>query len=200
MERRGRPIPAYVIGVVSAGVVLTVALLAKHVDGSADHLHRRVLARWRRDRLDRVRRTDRPDRHPLRGHRRQRRRGVRAGRRIRRSADPARCGMGGGDSRVADGSLAARCDRRGIDRLPPRGGSSAPCCRPQAALGETCADARGRRGQRLHRQQDTTRRGPPARSHIGRCCDRRRVDRSVHGHLRRSRRPRFLSEPGQRSR
>jgi endonuclease/exonuclease/phosphatase (EEP) superfamily protein YafD len=35
MERRRRPIPAYVIGVVSAGVVLTVALLAKHVDGSA---------------------------------------------------------------------------------------------------------------------------------------------------------------------
>jgi endonuclease/exonuclease/phosphatase (EEP) superfamily protein YafD len=35
MEQRRRPIPAYVIGVVSAAVVLTVALLAKHVDGSA---------------------------------------------------------------------------------------------------------------------------------------------------------------------
>jgi endonuclease/exonuclease/phosphatase (EEP) superfamily protein YafD len=34
-ERGRRPIPAYVIGVVSAGLVLTVALLAKHVDGSA---------------------------------------------------------------------------------------------------------------------------------------------------------------------
>ena len=34
-ERRRRPIPAYVIGVFSAAVVLVVSLLAKHVDGSA---------------------------------------------------------------------------------------------------------------------------------------------------------------------
>ena len=51
MERRGRPIPAYVIGVVSAAVVLTVALLAKHVDGSAaiftgGYLHVGVALGW----------------------------------------------------------------------------------------------------------------------------------------------------------
>ena len=34
-ERRRRPIPAYVIGVFSAAVVLLASLLAKHVDGSA---------------------------------------------------------------------------------------------------------------------------------------------------------------------
>ncbi len=51
MERRRRPIPAYVIGVVSAAVVLTVALLAKHVDGSASiftggYLHVGVTLGW----------------------------------------------------------------------------------------------------------------------------------------------------------
>jgi endonuclease/exonuclease/phosphatase (EEP) superfamily protein YafD len=51
MQRRGRPIPAYVIGVVSAAVVLTVALLAKHVDGSAaiftgGYLHVGVALGW----------------------------------------------------------------------------------------------------------------------------------------------------------
>ncbi|MEY2416513.1 MAG: hypothetical protein QOH53_1847, partial [Ilumatobacteraceae bacterium] len=50
-EQRGRPIPAYVIGVVIAGVVLTVALLAKHVDGSAaiftgGHFHVGVALGW----------------------------------------------------------------------------------------------------------------------------------------------------------
>jgi|GEM_PF-2218318 len=50
-ERRARPIPAYVIGVVTAGVVLTVALLAKHVDGSAaiftgGYLHVGVAIGW----------------------------------------------------------------------------------------------------------------------------------------------------------
>jgi endonuclease/exonuclease/phosphatase (EEP) superfamily protein YafD len=34
LERRRRPIPAYLIGVSSAAVVLTVALLAEHVDGA----------------------------------------------------------------------------------------------------------------------------------------------------------------------
>jgi endonuclease/exonuclease/phosphatase (EEP) superfamily protein YafD len=34
-ERRGRPIPAYLIGVLSAAIVLVISLLANHVDGSA---------------------------------------------------------------------------------------------------------------------------------------------------------------------
>jgi endonuclease/exonuclease/phosphatase (EEP) superfamily protein YafD len=50
-EHRSRPIPAYVIGVLSAAIVLTLALLAKRVDGSATmftdgSLHIRVAIGW----------------------------------------------------------------------------------------------------------------------------------------------------------